>query len=407
MSITQKSTKRKSKRSKAQTIAARREADRQRRVAKRERRAARQRRHRHFRFRVKVVRMYRRLRGQVSEQEAVARTLARWQPREEGHFPLSKSSIRQWHRKVKQAGWAALRPQSQRPQTIHYQVPEYVVGIIFTLRTLVGWGGHRIAAELKARGIAHICGQTVYNIFRRLGLEVKVYALKGKSDGIAYRRYQAKRPNEKWHIDLKQTQLSDGSTVYICIIIDDYSRCALAAVAGWHKSTRWVSRVSQQAIRQAGQPDSVVTDNGREFVSVWEESLTQFGHLLAALDIEHLSTAPYYPQANGKAEAFIKTLTREVLHQRPFDTLDDLQQALDDYLTYYNNYRLHSALGWQTPVSRYTSRHVAVQGLAAIPGLEPMAADPAWGPSQCDDPIPITPTAAQHAYALRTCAAFP
>jgi transposase InsO family protein len=279
-------------------------------------------------------------------------------------------------------------------------VPEPLVSIIFVWRSVLGWGGQRIAAELKARQIGQVSGRTVYKLFDHLGLPVKLYALKGRSEGIAYRRYEKERPNAQWHIDFKRATLSDGRQVYICIIVDDYSRCALAAVAGLWATTEWVTQVARAAIQRCGRPDQVVSDNGREFVSVWEATLTQFGQLLAEQDIEHLRCAPYYPQGNGKAEAFIKTLAREVLTGRTFDSLAELQAALDRYLTFYNNYRLHSALGWQTPISRYAGRYVTIQGLAGIPGIEPMAADPRWGLSYCDPPIQITPSTARNARAL-------
>jgi transposase InsO family protein len=397
MGKSQKSKQRKSKVSKGQTYSGRRRADRGRRVRRRARTERRRREHRQFKFRVKVVRYYRKLRKQVSEKRAIELTLARWQPTEPWHFPLCASSIRQWHRTAEREGFAALRPKSKRPHTIHYQVPTVVVGIIFTLRRLFGWGGHRIAAELKGREIGQVSGRTVYKIFDRLGLPVKVYALKGRSDGIAYRRYEKDRPNAQWHIDLKHTTLSDGTKVYICIIIDDYSRYALAAVAGTAATTQWVTQVTQGAILRCGRPEEMVSDNGREFVSVWEGSLTKFGQLLAEYGIEHRKCAPYYPQGNGKAEAFIKTLDRELLTGRTFDTLEGLQMALDRYLTYYNNYRRHSALGWQTPASRYTGRARTTRGLAGIPGIEPMATDPHWGESYCDPPIQITPLTAQNA----------
>jgi len=131
-----------------------------------------------------------------------------------------------------------------------------------------------------------------------------------------------------------------------------------------------------------------------------EDSLTKFGQLLAEHGIEHLKSAPYYPQGNGKAEAFIKTLDRELLSGRSFDTLEELQAALDRYLTYYNNYRRHSARGWQTPVSHYAGRAMTIRGLAGIPGLEPMAADPHWGESYCDLPMEIMSLTAQKARAL-------
>jgi hypothetical protein len=168
----------------------------------------------------------------------------------------------------------------------------------------------------------------------------------------------------------------------------------LAAVAGQHKTSEWVASVTQAALTTAGRPNELVSDNGTEFKPVWEQSLTEFGKLLLDKHITHRTCAPYYPQGNGKAEAFIKILDRELLSRRPFETLADLQAALDRYLIYYNNYRLHSGLGWQTPASRYTGGAMTIIGLAAIPGLEAMAANPSYGLSGAAPPIPITPLTA-------------
>ncbi|MBU0510081.1 MAG: hypothetical protein KJ638_00060 [Chloroflexi bacterium] len=43
---------------------------------------------------------------------------------------------------------------------------------------------------------------------------------------------------------------------------------------------------------------------------------------------------------------------------------------------------------------------ITLRGLAGIPGIEPMAADPRWGESYCDPPIEITPFTAQNYRAL-------
>ena len=396
--------KRKARVYKSKVLARRRQMDRARRARqRRERREHTQRRQREFKFRVKVVRYFHRLRQQgISEKRAVELTLDKYRPRKKGDLRLSASTIRNWVRQVKRANghYSVLRPKSRCPKQITFRVPDRVIGIIFTLRHQLGWGGHRIAAELKKREIAKISGRTVYKIFDRLGLPVKVYALKGKSDGIAYRRYEKGQPNAQWHIDLKQTYLADGTKVYICIVIDDYSRYALAAVVGLEKTTEWTAQVSEQTVRKSGTPNEMVSGNGREFTSVWEDTLTKFGQMLVALGIKHVTCTPYYPQGNGKAEAFIRTLNRELLRWQTFENMEELQAALNRYLIYYNNYRLHSGLGWQTPVTRFTGRVVAVRGLAGIPGLEPMAADPRWGPSSCDPPITITPTTARDRYAL-------
>jgi transposase InsO family protein len=353
---------------------------------------------------VRVVRYYQQLMRQdgMTEQRAVELTVEKYRPRKKEHQPLSASTLRKWVRQVQQAdgNYGALWPHSRCPHQITYHVSETVVSIIFTLRHQLGWGGHRIAKELAKRQIAKVSGRTVYKIFDRLSLPIKLYALKGRSDGIAYQRYEKDRPNAQWHIDLKYTWLADGTQVFICVLVDDYSRYAVAAVAGLANTTEWVSQVARQAFARAGQPAELVSDNGREFASVWEDSLTKFGQLLTELGIQHLHCAPYYPQGNGKAEAFIKTLDRELLTRRTFNSLDDLQAALDQYLTFYNNYRLHSSLGWQAPVTRYAGRPVMVQGLAGIPGVEPMAANPKWGPASCDPPVEISPRTASASRAL-------
>ena len=399
-SVEQTRKERKRKASKGQTISARRRVDRGKRAQRRNRTEAKRQAHRIYKFRVKVMRYYTGLRKQVKEKRAIELTLARYSPREEWHQPLSASTIRRWARVARREGLTGLRPKSRCPKKVHYQVSGQVVDVIYVLRRLFGWGGHRIAAELEARGIASISGQAVYNIFDRLGLPVKGYALKGRSDGIAYTRYEKEHSNEQWHIDLKHLTLTDGTKVYICIIIDDYSRYALAAVAGTSKTTEWVTQVTRQTFALAGCPAQLVSDNGREFVSVWEDILTQFGHLLVDEHVEHLTCAAYYPQGNGKAEAFIKTLNRELLESQSFDTLDELQVALDQYLTFYNNYRAHSALNWKPPVTRYAGVSVTVRGLAGIPGLEPMAADPRYGPAFCDPPVTISPLTATRSRAL-------
>lgn len=385
-------------------MAYRRHLDRARRARRRrEQREHTQKRRREFKFRVKVVRYFHQLRELgVSEQEAVKLTYEKYQPREVWHFALSASTIRNWVRQVRQANghYHVLWPKSRRPKKITYQVPVKVVGIIFTWRHQFGWGGHRIAAELERRGIAKVSGRTVYKILDRLGLPVKPYALKGKSDGIAYRRYEKARPNMQWHMDLKQSKLADGTTVYTCIVIDDHSRYVLLALVGLEKTASFTCQAVKDAVALAGKPDEIMTDNGREFVPAWEGSLTQFGQQLNQFGIEHLNTPPYYPQANGKAEAFIKTLDRELLRRHNFTSVEQLQRAVDEFLLYYNNYRGHSSLGWQAPVTRFAGRTVIVRGLAGLPGLEPMAANSQWGRSFCDPPVKITPSTVLNRNAL-------
>jgi hypothetical protein len=82
------------------------------------------------------------------------------------------------------------------------------------------------------------------------------------------------------------------------------------------------------------------------------------------------------------------------------ESLAELQTALEKYLTCYHNYRRHSTLGSQPPVTRYTGCALLSRGLAGIPGIELMAANPHWGESYADPPIEITSMTARKSRAL-------
>lgn len=60
---------------------------------------------------------------------------------------------------------------------------------------------------------------------------------------------------------------------------------------------------------------------------------------------------PGRPWENGKCESFIKTLKYEQLHAQQFTTLGELEAAIEEFIErYYNPVRLHSALGYRSPL---------------------------------------------------------
>jgi transposase InsO family protein len=157
-------------------------------------------------------------------------------------------------------------------------------------------------------------------------------------------------------------------------VLDAYSRYALAAQARLgDANATWVRQVLDQCAARYGRPDDILTDNASIFIAQVVEDW--FGK-------PFLHSAPYYPQTNGKAEAFIRTLLRECLdlavvdrqQQAGDDTigftdLAELQALLDQWLVYYNNYREHSSLNYDAPVKRYTGKSYQALGFAAVPRL--------------------------------------
>jgi putative transposase len=56
------------------------------------------------------------------------------------------------------------------------------------------------------------------------------------------------------------------------------------------------------------------------------------------------------PDENAHVESFFHSLKAECIHGRVFPTVATLRQHVREYVHYYNHQRLHSSLGYQSPV---------------------------------------------------------
>jgi transposase InsO family protein len=199
----------------------------------------------------------------------------------------------------------------------------------------------------------------------RLGLEQPV-------------RYEASRPGELLHIDIKQLGRIQGGagkrwrdglqqhpnprytdkagnvrrTVgweYVHVCVDDYSRLAYAEVLPNQKATTaagFLRRAVAFYRRHGIDVERVLTDNGAAYIS------TVHALCCRTLGIRHTRTRPRRPQTNGKAERFIRTLTEKWAHGAIYGSSKERTAALDGWLWHYNHRRRHSAIGHQPPISR-------------------------------------------------------
>lgn len=87
----------------------------------------------------------------------------------------------------------------------------------------------------------------------------------------------------------------------------------------------------------------ILTDRGTEFCGRADSHDYQL--YMAINDIEHTKTKVRHPQTNGICERFHKTILQEfyqpALRRKIYESIDELQQDLDDWLDYYNNERTH------------------------------------------------------------------
>lgn len=69
--------------------------------------------------------------------------------------------------------------------------------------------------------------------------------------------------------------------------------------------------------------------------------------------IRHLLTAPRSPTTTGKVERFHKTLKKDFLAGKTFETIEEAQTAIDGWVVEYNTERLHQGIGMVPPIRRF------------------------------------------------------
>jgi putative transposase len=187
-----------------------------------------------------------------------------------------------------------------------------------------------------------ISESTVYRILRREGL-VK----RQETQLIAAKEYHNKttRPHQMWATDASYFRVVGWGYYYLVTVMDDYSRFILGWKLQKDMSANSLIEVVQEAVDTTGMTDvpvedrtRLLSDNGAGYVS---RAFRDYLHLVG---IGHILAAPYHPQTNGKVERYQQSLKREV-NQLPYELPSQLEQAIADFVDYYNYRRYHKALG--------------------------------------------------------------
>jgi len=156
---------------------------------------------------------------------------------------------------------------------------------------------------------------------------------------------RASGPNQIWVGDLTYLSVA-GRWWYLAAVLDQYSRRLLAWRLGRVRDTRLTRAVVDAAIRRRRPPAGLIfhTDRGSEFLGA------PLRDRLRACGIRQSMTRGGAPGENAHMESFFHSFKADLVHGYPFQTVAELRRQLRWYHRYYNHRRLHSALGYQSPV---------------------------------------------------------
>jgi transposase InsO family protein len=134
-----------------------------------------------------------------------------------------------------------------------------------------------------------------------------------------------------------------GAKLRILSVSDEWTRESLALEVGCSFNSERVCKAVEALIGERGAPTALRMDNGPEFVALALQGLCH-KHGINPAYIE-----PGKPWQNGFAESFHARLRDEFLNGEVFLSTNDAQVRLGIWRRYWNEERLHSSLGYQTP----------------------------------------------------------
>ena len=149
----------------------------------------------------------------------------------------------------------------------------------------------------------------------------------------------------------------NNSYLYICSIIDLYSRKVIGYRTSLRNSTQLITKTFRAAFIERNARAGLVfhSDRGANYTS------NSFQKLLKKLGVRQSFSLPGKPHDNAVAEAFFATLKREYLYRYNFKSIKEVQEKLTEYMEFYNTRRPHKTLNHRTPCVTeelfYSSEH--------------------------------------------------
>jgi putative transposase len=215
------------------------------------------------------------------------------------------------------------------------------------------YGRPRLCRALRARGIA-VSGKRIARLMRAAGLHARgrrrfvISTQSNHGERIAphrlRRRFHQRKLNRVWAADITACWTREG-WCYLAVILDLASR----RVVGW-------------AVRRAPGPELVIAAlrvalprlRGRPRLLHHSDRGIQYAsQAYRSALARHRITASMSRRGNcwdnAPVESFFSTLKAEALPLQPWRDAYDATAALGEYILYYNDRRLHSALDYRSP----------------------------------------------------------
>jgi transposase InsO family protein len=218
------------------------------------------------------------------------------------------------------------------------------------------YGSRRLHAQLRSEGSR--CGRKrVVRLMRELGLCTRRPAHPSRTtdsqhehpvaENLLAQEFSAQTPNTKWVTDITGVWTGEG-WLYVAVVLDLFSRMLVGWAMGAHRDTQLVEQACEMALARR-QPEPGLlhhSDRGSQYTSEAYRTLLQ----QAGIRVSISRKGNCYD--NAVMESFFGSLKSEWTDRHTYATRREARQSIFEYMeVFYNRQRLHSSLGYMSPVS--------------------------------------------------------
>lgn len=254
---------------------------------------------------------------------------------------------------VTRAGYYAWRG---RDESTHRKQDRMLLGEIRAIfeRSHGTYGSPRVQQELAGRGLC-VSRRRVERLMRAAGMRGRVVRVYRANPGM-HRFYgqhpnrlwttPARRPNQIWVGDVTYLSVA-GRWRFLAVVMDQYSR----RVLGWSldrvRNTELTRAAFDHAVRCRPPRRGLIfhSDRGSEYAGA------AFRDKLRSWRVRQSMTRGGEPADNAHAESFFHSMKADAVHGVAFANEGQLRRCIRAYVRYYNYQRLHSSLGYRSPVA--------------------------------------------------------
>lgn len=214
------------------------------------------------------------------------------------------------------------------------------------------YGSRKIKKELKKLSIT-ASNRKIRQVMKKYNLvsnyTVKQYKIhktscnNDKIDNIVNREFDNRNNLEVVVSDLTYVRVRD-KWCYVCLLINLFNREIVGYSAGRNKTAELVYEAFLTSNINLSKVQIFHTDRGNEFKN------KLIDEVLEIFDIKRSLSHKGCPYDNAVAEATYKIIKTEFAFNRVFDSLEELNLELADYVNWFNNKRIHGSLGYMSPV---------------------------------------------------------